>query len=130
MATQSFTASSMILLLILLLILMAIGTVERAFVQWGHDLGNEDATVVHLYLLLQTLILFLLLLLFSEHSCFQRYWLRGGCGLAIPYHFAYGLTWVLVLERMLEVKVLTRVIFVLLCLKTHWNQILAVIRIV
>ena len=117
------------LLLILLLILMAIGTVERAFVQWGHDLGNEDATVVHLYLLLQTLILFLLLLLFSEHSCFQRDWLRGGCGLAIPCHFAYGLR-VLVLESLLEVKVLTRVIFVLLSLKTHGNQILAVVRIV
>ena len=106
---------------------MTIGTVERAFVQWGHDLSNEDATVVHLYLLLQTLILFLLLLLFSEHSCFQRDWLRGGCGLAIPYHFAYGLTWVLVLESLLEVKVLTRVIFVLLSLKTHGNQILAVV---
>lgn len=129
MATQSFTVSSMILLLILLLILMTIGTVERAFVQWGHDLGYEDATVVLLYLLLQTLILFLLLLLFSEHSCFQRDWLRGGCGLAIPCHFAYGLR-VLVLESLLEVKVLTRVIFVLLSLKTHGNQILAVVRIV
>lgn len=89
------------LLRILLLIFMTIGTVERALVLWGHDLGNEDATVVHLYLLLQTLILFLLLLLFTEHSLFQRDWLGGGCGLAIPCHFTYGLTRVLVLKRLL-----------------------------
>ena len=129
MATHSFTVSSMMLLLKLLLILMAMGPVERAFGLWGHDLGNEDA-VVRLYLLLQTLILFLLLLLFPEHSRFQRNRLRDGCGLAIPCHFTYGLTWVLVLESLLEVEVLARVIFVLLSLEMHGDKILAVTRIV